>query len=91
MQIDHDTGAHRFTAELPSGTAVLAYAPPQEGVLEIYHTYVPSPARGKRIAARLVEAALAHARREGLKVRPTCWYVALWIQRHPEHGDLLAG
>ncbi len=34
--------------------------------------------------------ALAHARREGLRVRPDCSYVAAYMQRHPQTLDLLA-
>jgi predicted GNAT family acetyltransferase len=90
MNIRHDTERHRFEAHLPGGTAFLAYAPAADQVLEMYSTYVPGAERGKGIAAALVEAALAHARAEGFKVIPSCWYVALWIQRHPKYADLVA-
>jgi predicted GNAT family acetyltransferase len=90
MPIQHDIRARRFVAELPSGTALLAYAAAGPGVLEIYSTYVPPSERGQGLAGQLVEAALAYVRAEGLRVIPTCWYVAFWIRRHPEHADLLA-
>jgi predicted GNAT family acetyltransferase len=90
MRIEHDTEGHRFLVELPAGTAVLAYAPGGDGILELYSTYVPAEARGKGVAAALVEAALGYARAEGYRVIPSCWYVALWIRRHPEHADLVA-
>ncbi|MBA3260345.1 MAG: N-acetyltransferase [Gemmatimonadales bacterium] len=90
MQIDHDTEAHRFQVQLPAGTAILAYTPSGEKTLEMYSTYVPVAARGQGVAAALVEAALAYARAGGYRVIPSCWYVALWIRRHPEHADLLA-
>ena len=35
------------------------------------------------------DEALAWARQEGLRVRPTCSYVAAYMQRHPETQDLL--
>jgi uncharacterized protein len=90
MQIEHDLHSHRFTAQLSSGTAVLSYAPAGEDVLDFFSTYVPPAERGRNVAARLVEAALDYARSQGCRVIPTCWYVDLWIQRHPEHADLLA-
>lgn len=90
MQVEHDSEAKRFQVQLPAGTAVLAYAPHGEKVLELYSTYVPLEWRGKGVAAALVEAALAYARAGGYRVIPSCWYVALWIRRHPEHADLLA-
>lgn len=90
MSVQHDPDHHRFTQSVPSGTAVLAYSPAGDGVVELYSTYVPSADRGKGIAAGLVEAAVAHARQEGLRIIPSCWYVAQWLQEHPEHADLLA-
>jgi predicted GNAT family acetyltransferase len=90
MSVEHDSRAHRFTLSVQSGTAVLAYAPARPGVLELYSTFVPPGDRGKGVAARLVEAALDHARTEGLRVIPTCWYVARWIEQHPEHEDLIS-
>ncbi len=90
MQIVHDSQARRFVAELATGTAILAYAPAGEGLLELYSTYVPMSGRGKGVAGQLVEAALEYARAEGLRVIPTCWYVGQWIDQHPEHKDLVA-
>jgi predicted GNAT family acetyltransferase len=90
MQIRHDVERQRFEVRLPGGTAFLAYTPAADKVLEMYSTYVPGEERGKGVAAALVEAGLAHARAEGLKVIPTCWYVALWIRRHPQYADLVA-
>ncbi len=91
MPVEHDVAARRFTVSLPSGTAALSYASAGPGVLELYSTYVPPADRGNGIAARLVEAAVQFARSEGLRIVPTCWYVAEWLGRHPEHADLVAG
>lgn len=53
-------------------------------VLDIQHTFTPPPLRGREIAARLTAAAFDYARREGLRVVPTCSYTALYVERHPE-------
>jgi predicted GNAT family acetyltransferase len=90
MQIVHDPAGHRFLAELPSGTAIMAYAPAGEGVMDLYSTFVPPGERGRGVAGRLVEAGLAWARAEGLQIIPSCWFVAQWIRAHPEHADLQA-
>jgi uncharacterized protein len=89
MSVEHDLEARRFTASVASGTAVLAYTTAGPGVLELYSTYVPAGDRGKGVAGQLVEAAVGYARREGLRIIPSCWYVAQWIRQHPEHADLL--
>ena len=90
MQIVHDPAGHRFIAELPSGTTIMAYAPAGEGVMDLYSTFVPPGERGRGVAGGLVEAGLAWARAEGLQIIPSCWFVAQWIRAHPEHADLQA-
>jgi predicted GNAT family acetyltransferase len=58
-------------------------------ILNLNYTYVPNSLRGKGIAAKLVEAALEYARLNGIKIIPSCSYVDVYLQRHPEYEDLL--
>jgi predicted GNAT family acetyltransferase len=90
MSIEHDLVSRRFTVVATGGTAALAYAPAGAGLVELYSTYVPPADRGRGIAARLVQAAVEYARAEGLRIIPSCWYVAQWLRAHPEHADLIA-
>jgi len=89
MDIVHDQPEQRFLAQTEKGTAILAYDRPGNGVMDIYSTFVPPAARGRGIAARLVEAAVAHARAEGYRIVPSCSYVATWLRAHPEQADLI--
>jgi uncharacterized protein len=86
--IEHDPQRHRFTLQLDGHEAELDYLP-QDGRLVITHTGVPSAIGGRGLAARLVAAALDHARAQGLKVTPACSYAAVFIQRHPGYADVL--
>ena len=54
------------------------------------HTYVPPEARGKGIAAALVQALVADARALGFKIVPQCSYVEAAFRRHPEWAELRA-
>ena len=90
MEIEHDSRAHRFLAQTPSGTAVLAYRERGSTVLELYSTFVPEQDREQGTAGRLVEAALTYAREQGMRVLPTCPYVARWLREHPEHAEMVA-
>ena len=89
----HQAEAHRFVVQTPQGLAVCSYRREHDAqgqdVLVLHHTEVPAALQGRGIAAALVAAALAWARSEGLRVRPTCSYVAAYMQRHPETQDLL--
>jgi predicted GNAT family acetyltransferase len=84
----HQAEAARFVVETPQGLALCSYRR-EAGVLVLPHTLVPPALEGRGIAAALVKEALAWARQEGLRVRPTCSYVAAYMQRHPETQDLL--
>jgi len=69
--------------------AILTYQ--RDGDRIIYdHTFVPVEFRGQGVAAKLVEAALADARKENLNVIPQCSYVETYIARHSQHQDLLS-
>lgn len=61
-----------------------------ENVLVIDHTYVPPSHRGRGLAEKLVETAIADARRLGVRIVPVCSYVAAQFRRHPEWADLRA-
>jgi uncharacterized protein len=54
------------------------------------HTEIDPPLRGRGLAAVLVRAALDDVRSTGRTVVPQCWYVAEFIDQHPEYRDLLA-
>ncbi len=84
----HNTAAQRFEAGQGASLAECAYIR-QGDVLVLHHTEVPPALQGLGLAALLVQAALDWARANGLRVRPTCSYVASYMKRHPETQDLL--
>ncbi|KPF51249.1 hypothetical protein IP87_08970 [beta proteobacterium AAP121] len=86
--VQHQPEASRFVVNTPQGLALCSYHR-EGGTLVLPHTLVPPALEGRGIAAALVKEALAWARQEGLRVRPTCSYVAAYMQRHPETQDLL--
>lgn len=60
-------------------------------VVEFPHTVVDRSVRGRGVAAILVERSLANIRASGRTVLPTCWYVAQFMDGHPDWSDLRAG
>jgi len=88
--LEHDLAGRRFVVRVDGRAGYLEYQ--REGdVLAITHTLVPPEIGGRGIAAQLVEAALAYARAEGLKVAPRCSYAAAYLQRHrAAYADLIA-
>ena len=64
---------------------------PAEGanIVNITHTFVDDSLRGRGIAGKLMEAAVAELRRQGKKTKLTCPYAVQWFPRHPEFSDIL--
>jgi len=89
LDIHHEPAAHRFVARTGGVEAVLEYAALDAATLDYHHTFVPAALRGGGIASQLTEYALLHARDNGLKVRPTCPFVARYIERHPEFQSIV--
>jgi uncharacterized protein len=90
IEIRHNEAQHRFEAQVDGHLCRLDYL--RDGdLLRIHHTEVPRPLAGRGMAARLVQAAVAHAREAGLRIQPLCSYVRAWMRRHPEHSDLIGG
>lgn len=54
------------------------------------HTVVDPARRGQGLASVLVRAALDDVREQGRSVVPACWYVAQFLDEHPEYADLRA-
>jgi uncharacterized protein len=86
--IVHNAAEQRFETQ-PEGHLALCSYRRAGTLLELDHTVVPAALQGQGVAARLVAAALDWAREQGLRVRPTCSYVAAYMRRHPETQDLL--
>ena len=88
LNVQHRPEASRFEVDLGGAVGLCAYSR-QGGTLLLTHTEVPAALQGRGIAAALVQAALAHARAQGWRVRPSCSYVRSYMRRHPETQDML--
>lgn len=79
---------HRHEIEVDGQLCVVDH-PVEDGTAHFTHTYVPPSLRGRGLAELLVRTALEWARMEGLRVEPSCSYVAAYLKRHAEFSDLL--
>ncbi|MDB5428341.1 MAG: acetyltransferase [Phenylobacterium sp.] len=79
---------HRFEVTLGGETAFAEYML-HNGAMVLPHTVVPDAFAGKGVGSALAEAALGYAREHGLKVKPSCPFMAGYIKRRPEWQDLV--
>ncbi|TDE10088.1 GNAT family N-acetyltransferase [Jiangella asiatica] len=90
MSIEITRTARSYAAYL-DGTRVgeLTYARRGDQIVAL-HTEVDPAAEGKGIGGALARALLDDARQSGSSVVPQCPFVASYLDRHPEYGDLVA-
>ena len=86
----HNPDKSRYEVLIDGRVVGLADYHVQGDVVVFPHTEVDPSLRGRGLAAELVRTALDDVRATGRTVVPSCWYVAQFIDEHPEYGDLLA-
>ena len=62
----------------------------RDGVVVLPHTEIDPYRRGHGLGAQLVQGALDDLRQRGAQVVPSCWFVAEFIDHHPDYADLVA-
>jgi predicted GNAT family acetyltransferase len=85
--IDNDA-EHQFEIHFEGMVSALDYIRRDDRVIYT-HAVVPEHLESHGIAGQLTRHALEDARQRGLKVVPSCPYVAAYIGDHPEFADLV--
>ena len=87
-EIRDNTELHRY--ELPVGdrVAVVTYNLSEPNLM-ITETLVPEALEGQGIASRLAQHVLGDARARGLLILPVCPFFSAYLQKHPEHADVV--
>ncbi|HYH37762.1 MAG TPA: GNAT family N-acetyltransferase [Azospirillum sp.] len=88
--VTDNAAAGRFELAVDGATAFAAYRV-RDGQLVFTHTEVPDSLSGRGVGSRLAKGALDLARARGLPVVAQCAFIAAYVRKHPEYGDLLAG
>lgn len=88
VEVIDNTEAHRFEVKLQGDVAFAEYRL-KAGRIVLPHTVVPDAFEGKGIASALARHAFGYARDKGLKVVPTCPFMAGWVKKHPEAQDVV--
>jgi uncharacterized protein len=81
--VENNESRHRFEIRMDGHLAKLNYRV-NDGEIDLIHTEVAEELGGRGLGNKLVEAALAYARDNKLKVVPSCSFVSNYLARHPE-------
>ena len=82
--VSDNVSQHRFEVKVDGHVAYLEYER-TSNTLTLNHTEVPVEIRGRHIADRLVEAALAIGRSEGRRIIVVCPFARAYMRRHPHN------
>jgi uncharacterized protein len=90
LTVKHDPDAKKYYTIVDGWESVCEYVAAGEKTMNLWHTYVPPELRGRGIADELVRQALEDLLEKGYKVIPSCWFVRVYIDRHPRYHELRA-
>ena len=82
--VSDNAARNRFELSVDGHVAYLEYER-TPGTLMLIHTEVPVEIRGRHIADRLVEGALAIGRSEGRRIVAVCPFARTYMRRHPHN------
>lgn len=84
-----NTSARRYELETEAGVIFANYRD-SEGARTIVHVETPLAARGRGFAAKLMDAIVARARTDAVKLRARCSYAQAYFDNRPETTDVQA-
>ncbi len=90
-RVAHDPAELRYELWLGDRLAGhIRYTRDDDGALTLVHTEIDPDLEGDGLGTTLVRGTLDDLRARGLRMRPLCPFVAAFVRRHPEYGDLVA-
>jgi len=90
VTVVEDTGRQRFEAMVGEHVAGWISYGLVDDVVDMQHTVVADEYEGQGIGSALVSQALDQVREAGRTVRPSCPFVASYIEGHDQYADLVA-
>ncbi|MBI4175688.1 MAG: N-acetyltransferase [Candidatus Aenigmarchaeota archaeon] len=90
FRVQHDKVGQKFFIDFGDNTEALMAYTEVNNVMDLHHTYVPEEHRSEGIAEQLAHAAFEFARRNEMKIIPSCPYVRdKFLKQHPEYMDVV--
>jgi predicted GNAT family acetyltransferase len=89
QQEERGTAGAFFIGGQGGRLAELSYTRSDPGTVVLVHTEVSSALQGRGVARKLLDHAVAWARRTGTKITPVCSYAKSVFDRTPELRDVL--
>lgn len=91
MHLQDNPAQQRYEIIDDDGGVVAGFAAyrNREGRRVFTHTEVSEAYAGLGLAGELARYAIEHVRDAGLRIIPLCPFIAKWLTRHPEYGEIV--
>ncbi len=89
LSVTNNEQKNRFEAEHEGKTAFIDYTL-QDDVYNLTHTEVPKEIEEKGVGTRLVKETLEFIKEQEKRVKPTCPFIAHFIEENSEYKSLVA-
>lgn len=89
IRVTHNEGASRYELYVDDELASFAEYRRDDGRLIFHHTETDPQFRGRGLAEKLVRGALDDVASSGNKIVASCWFVAEFVESHPEYQPLV--
>jgi predicted GNAT family acetyltransferase len=84
----HDDADRQYELPVEGDFAVVTYNLSAPNLM-ITETLVPQRLEGRGIASRLAKHVIADAKARELLILPVCPFFSAYLQKHPEHADVV--
>lgn len=84
VNVLHLPEQNRFEIRVNDLVAEMTYSL-HSGTITFLHTGVPPELEGQGVGKKLVKEGLDYARDHGFKIKSTCWFVSMYLNRHSEY------
>ncbi len=88
LSVTNNGQKNRFEAELEGKTAFIEYES-QGDIFNLTHTEVPKEIEGKGFGTQLVKETLDIIKKQEKRIKPTCPFIAHFIEEKPEYKSLV--
>ncbi len=88
LSVTNNEQKNRFEAERDGKTAFIEYEA-QGDIFNLTHTEVPKEIEGKGFGTQLVKETLDIIKQEGKFIKPSCPFIAHFIEENPEYKSLV--
>lgn len=89
VEIKHGNNIFYIGENEKQAIAEITYVYINSHAINVNHTFVDPSLRGQGIAKQLMDSVVEFAKKEHLKIKPTCSYAVKVFPRYKEYEDLI--